>query len=82
MKELVINSRKQDGVHASMCINGAEVEIVESFTFLGINITNLPWSNHIEATTMETLMLEDLGNSIFLQCFLSISTDSSYSAFY
>eukprot|EP00061_Rhincodon_typus_P017433 g46126.t1 len=35
-----INFRKWSGGQASACINGAEVEVVKSFKFLGVNITN------------------------------------------
>eukprot|EP00061_Rhincodon_typus_P010961 g35628.t1 len=47
MRELVIHFRKLTGGHAPVCINGAEVEMVDSFKFLGVNITNnLSWSIH------------------------------------
>ncbi|XP_051868388.1 uncharacterized protein LOC127568547 [Pristis pectinata] len=49
-KELVIDFRKGGGVHAPVYISGAEVERVESFKFLGVNVTNsLSWSNHVDA---------------------------------
>eukprot|EP00061_Rhincodon_typus_P006084 g26341.t1 len=49
-KKLVIDFRKQNGGHAPVCINDAEVETVEIVTFLGMMITiNLSWSTHIEA---------------------------------
>eukprot|EP00061_Rhincodon_typus_P002594 g17972.t1 len=51
MNELVIDFRKQSGGHAPVCINGAEVEVVESFKFLGVNVTNnLSWVIHINTT--------------------------------
>eukprot|EP00061_Rhincodon_typus_P013551 g39989.t1 len=50
MKDLVIDFRKQSGGHVPVSIDGVEVEIVENFKFLGINITNnLSWSIHINA---------------------------------
>eukprot|EP00061_Rhincodon_typus_P002682 g18206.t1 len=51
MKELVVDFRKQCGGHAPVCINGAEVEVVESFEFLRVNVTNnLSWPIHVDAT--------------------------------
>ena len=50
MKKIVINFRKRSGRHATVFINGDEVEMVESFKFLGIQITNnLFWSLHANA---------------------------------
>eukprot|EP00061_Rhincodon_typus_P016174 g44248.t1 len=47
MKELIIDLRKRSGGDAPVCINGAEVEMVESIKFLGRMITNnLSWSTH------------------------------------
>eukprot|EP00061_Rhincodon_typus_P004823 g23504.t1 len=47
MKELIIDFRKQSGGHTLVCINGAEVEMVESVRFLGVMITNnLSWITH------------------------------------
>ena len=44
-KEIVINFRKRKEEHASVYINGDEVERVESFRFSGVQITNnLSWS--------------------------------------
>lgn len=49
MKELDIGFRKRGGVHAPICICGAEEEIVESFKLLGVNVTHyLALSNHID----------------------------------
>ena len=39
-KEIVIDFRKRKGEHAPVYINGDEVERVESFKFLGVQITN------------------------------------------
>jgi len=39
-KEIVIDFRKRSGGHAPVYIDGDEVEMVESFTFLGVQITN------------------------------------------
>lgn len=52
MKELVIDFRKQSGVHSLVSINGAEVEVLESFKFPGTNITmnlKLQPSKHTKA---------------------------------
>ena len=40
MKEIVIDFRKREGEHAPVYINRDEVERVESFYFLGVQITN------------------------------------------
>eukprot|EP00061_Rhincodon_typus_P010618 g35050.t1 len=46
-KELGIDFRRQSGGHAPVCINGADVEVVKSFKFQGVDITNdLSWSIH------------------------------------
>lgn len=37
-KELVVDFRKLSGVYTTACINGAGVEIVESFKFPDVNI--------------------------------------------
>jgi len=39
-KEIIINFRKHSGGHAPVYVNGAEAEMVESFKFLGVQITN------------------------------------------
>ena len=50
MKEIVIDFRKRKGEHAPVYINGDEVESVESFKVLGVQITNdLSWSLHADA---------------------------------
>ena len=47
--KLVIDFRKRSGGHAPVYINGDEVEMVENFKFLGVQITNnLSWSPHID----------------------------------
>ena len=43
-KEIVIDFRKRRGEHAPVYIIGDEVERVERFKFLGVQITNLFWS--------------------------------------
>ena len=49
-KEIAINFKKRSGGHAPVYINGAKVEMVESFKFLGVQITNnLSWSLHADA---------------------------------
>jgi hypothetical protein len=46
-KELVVDYRKQRAEHAPIHIDGAVVEQVESFKFLGVLITkDLSWSKH------------------------------------
>ena len=49
MKEIVIDFRKRSGGHAPVYVNGDKVEMVQSFRFLGIQITNnLSWSPHAD----------------------------------
>ena len=44
-KEMIVDYRKRRNEHALILINGAVVEQVESFKFLGVHITNkLKWS--------------------------------------
>eukprot|EP00061_Rhincodon_typus_P010219 g34340.t1 len=51
MKKLVIEFRYRSGGHVPVCINGPEVEVVRSFKFLGVYITNdLSSSTRINAT--------------------------------
>jgi hypothetical protein len=46
-KELIMDYRKRRAEQAPINIEGAEVERVESFKFLGVHITNkLSWSKH------------------------------------
>ena len=46
-KEMIVDYRKRRTEHAPILIDGAVVEQVESFKFLGIHITNkLSWSKH------------------------------------
>jgi hypothetical protein len=46
-KELIVDYRKRRSEQAPININGVVVERVESFKFLGVNITNdLSWSKH------------------------------------
>ena len=46
-KEIIVDYRKKRTEHAPILINGAAVEQVESFKFLGVHITNkLTWSKH------------------------------------
>ena len=46
-KEMIVDYRKKTTEHAPKLINGAAVEQVESFKFLGVHITNkLTWSKH------------------------------------
>jgi hypothetical protein len=44
---MIVDYRKRRTEHAPILINGAVVEQVESFKFLGVHITNkLEWSKH------------------------------------
>ena len=46
-KEIIVDYRKRRAEHAFVHIDGAVVELVESFKFLGVHITNkLSWSKH------------------------------------
>jgi hypothetical protein len=46
-KEMIVDYRKKRTEHAPILIDGAVVEQVESFKFLGFHITNkLTWSKH------------------------------------
>ena len=48
-KELIVDCRKRRAEHAPIHINGAVVDRVENFKFLGVHITNkLSWSKHIK----------------------------------
>ena len=48
-KEIVIDFRKRRGENAMVHINGDEVESVESFRFLSVQITNkLFWAPHAD----------------------------------
>jgi hypothetical protein len=48
-KEMIVDYRKRRAEHATIHINGAVVDWVESFKFLGVHITNkLSWSKHIK----------------------------------
>jgi hypothetical protein len=47
IKEIIVNYRKRRTEHAPILIDGAAVEQIESFKFLGVHITNkLSWSKH------------------------------------
>ena len=46
-KEMIVDYRKRRPEHAPILIDGAAVEQVESFNFLGFHIPNkLTWSKH------------------------------------
>jgi hypothetical protein len=46
-KEIIVDYRKKRTEHTPILIDGAVVEQVESFKFLGVHITNkLTWSKH------------------------------------
>ena len=53
-KEMIVEYRKRRTKHAPILINGAVVEQVESFKFLGVHITNkLTWSKHTKAVVKQ-----------------------------
>jgi hypothetical protein len=44
---MIVNYRKKRKEHVPILIDGAAVERVESFKFLGVHITNkIKWSKH------------------------------------
>jgi hypothetical protein len=46
-KEVIVDYRKRRTEHTPILIDGAVVEQVESFKFLGVHVTNKPsWSKH------------------------------------
>jgi hypothetical protein len=46
---MIVDYRKRTSKHAPILIDGAVVEQVESFKFLGVQITNkLTWSKHTQ----------------------------------
>ena len=47
-KEMIVDYRKRRTEHAPIFIDGAVVEQVEGFKFLGIHINKLEWSKHIK----------------------------------
>ena len=50
-KEMIVDDRKKRTEHAPILIDGAVVEQVESFKFLGVHITNkLSWSKHTKTS--------------------------------
>ena len=51
-KELIVDNRKKRTKHATILIDWAVVEQVESFKVLGVHITNkLTWSKHTKTTS-------------------------------
>ena len=48
-KEMIVEYRKRRTNHAPILIDGAVVEQVESFKFLGVHITKLSWSKHTKS---------------------------------
>eukprot|EP00061_Rhincodon_typus_P006974 g28163.t1 len=46
--ELIIDFRKKGGEYAPIYINGTEVKRVESSKFLGVTITDLSWTSHVD----------------------------------
>ena len=53
-KAIAIDFRKRSGGHAPVYINRDEVEVVDSFQFLGIQITNnLSWSLYTDIIIKE-----------------------------
>ena len=56
---MIVDYRKRSTEHATILIDGAVVEQVESFKFLGVHITNkLTWSKH--TTTIVKSARQDL----------------------
>ena len=54
-KEMIVDYRKRRTAHAPILIDGAVVEQVESFKFLGVHITNkLSWSKHTKTVVKRT----------------------------
>ena len=52
-KEMIVGYRKKSTEHAPILINGALVEQVERFKFLGVHINNkLTWSKHTKTVVM------------------------------
>ena len=52
-KEMIVDYRKRRTEHAPILFNGAVVEQVESFKFLGVQINNkLEWSKHTKTVVM------------------------------
>ena len=48
-KEMIVDNRKKRTEHAPILVDGAALEQVESFKFLGVHITNkLIWSKHTD----------------------------------
>ena len=46
-KKMIVDYSKRRGEHSTIHIDGAVVEQLESFKFLGVHITNkLSWSKH------------------------------------
>jgi hypothetical protein len=60
-KEMILDYRKRRTEHASILIDGAVVEQVESFKFLGVHITNkLTWSKHTKTVVKNLFHLRRL----------------------
>lgn len=55
--KLIFDYRKKEGKTHIRAYDGAKVEQVNSFRFLGLNITeHLLWSSHISTLTNETAL--------------------------
>jgi hypothetical protein len=55
-KEMIVNYRNRRTEHAPIRIDGAVVEQVESFKFLGVHITNkVSWSKHTRTVVKRAL---------------------------
>ena len=58
-KEMIVDYMKKRTEHAPILIEGAVVEQVESFKFLGVHITNkLTWSKHQDSREEGTIKQE------------------------
>ena len=55
---MIVDYRKRSSEHTPILIDGAVVEQVESFKFLGVNITNkLSWSKHTKTVVKRARQL-------------------------
>ena len=72
-KQMIVDYRKRRTEHSPLIIDGAVVEQVERFKFLGIHITNkLTWSKHtktvVKRPNKTTLFTKRVFIYIFRSC--------------